>query len=404
LDFTYGEEEERFRSRLRVWLEGNLPRDSKSSGYELPTREETARFLKSWERKLYDAGYSGISWPKEYGGRGLPPTFEVVFFEELARARAPRDIGYFGKSLVGPTILAHGSEEHKKRYLPKILTGEEIWCQGFSEPTAGSDLGSLSTSAKLSEGGEEFRVTGQKIWTSAAQYADLCLLLARTDPNAPKHKGISYLIVDMKEEGIKMSPIVQLTGEAGFNQIFFENVRVPKENLLGKENEGWMEAMTTLSHERGVTTYARVQQLFASDLQEMIELCKALRKGNSAASNDSMTRQNLAKFYAENSILKLLNFKQLTKLQRNHFLGAESSVSKLFWSEMHQRFGEFAMNLLGERSVAISGEDAIAEGRWQEVFLFSRAETIYAGTSEIQRNIIAEQVLSMPRIKGGSVS
>lgn len=397
MNFTYGVEEEQFRIEVRNWLEKNLPKDLDSSGYELPTEEETVTFLKEWGRKLYKAGYSGLTWPKEYGGRGLPQTFEVVFFEELARARAPREIGYFGKYLVGPTILAHGSEEHRKRYLPKILSGEEIWCQGFSEPTAGSDLASLSTSAKLDESGKEYRVNGQKIWTTAAQFADLCLILARTDPKSPKHKGLSYLIVDMKEKGVKLSPIVQMSGKAGFNQIFFENVQVPKENLLGKENEGWKEAMTTLSHERGVTTYARLYELFSLDLQEVIDLSK-----KNTTSNDQIVRQKLVDFHVGNSILKLLNWKQLTKLEKTHSLGPESSVVKLYWSEMHQRFGEFVMELMGEHSLATSGEDAIGNGKWQETFMISRAETIYAGTSEIQRNIIAEQILGLPRLKEAS--
>ncbi len=405
MDFTYGEEEENFRAGLRHWLEENLPKNMDSSGYELPTEEDTVAFLKNWGRKLYEADYSGLSWPKEYGGRGLSQTFEVVFFEELARVRAPREIGYFGKYLVGPTILVHGSEEHKKRYLPKILRGEQIWCQGFSEPTAGSDLASLSTSATLSDDGKEFRVNGQKIWTTGAQYADLCLLLARTDPKAPKHKGLSYLIVDMKEKGVKLSPIVQMSGKAGFNQIFFENVRVPKENLLGKQNEGWKEAMTTLSHERGVTTYARLHELFSSDLLEVIDLSKKTKVSMSdTASNNSRVRQDLVEFYVENMILKLLNYKQLTKIQKSHSLGPDSSVVKLFWSEMHQRFGDFVMNLMGESSLAMSGRDAVGNGKWQEVFMISRAETIYAGTSEIQRNIIAEQILGMPRLKEGATA
>jgi alkylation response protein AidB-like acyl-CoA dehydrogenase len=400
LDFSYGSEEEKFRLELRKWLEQNLPKNMDTSGYELPTEEETVIFLKDWGRKLYEAGYSGLTWPKEYGGRGLPATFEVVFFEELARANAPREIGYFGKYLVGPTILAHGSEEHKKRYLPKILKGEEIWCQGFSEPTAGSDLASLSTSAKLDENGKEYTVNGQKIWTTAAQFADLCLLLARTDSKAPKHKGLSYLIVDMKQTGVKLSPIVQMSGKAGFNQIFFENVRVPKENLLGKENEGWREAMTTLSHERGVTTYARLYELFSSDIQEVIDLSKNTRsKKCGTVDSDPMIRQKIVDFYVGNSILKLLNWKQLTKFEKTHSLGPESSLLKLYWSEMHQRFGEFVMELLGENSLVTSGKDSIGGGKWQEVFMISRAETIYAGTSEIQRNIIAEQILGLPRLK-----
>jgi alkylation response protein AidB-like acyl-CoA dehydrogenase len=401
MDFTYTEEEEKFRKEVRTWLKDNVPKGWKSLGFELPSDPKRAGFLKQWDNKLYRAGYAGLSWPKEYGGRGLPATYEVIFVEEMSSTRAPTGLGYFGKVLVGPTIMAYGSEEQKKRYLPKILSGEEIWCQGFSEPSAGSDLASLKTSAKLSSDGKEFRVNGQKVWTSAAQFADFCLLLARTDETLPKHKGLSYLIVDMKEHGIKLSPIIQMTGEAGFNQIFFENVRVPRENLVGELNAGWTEAMTTLAHERGVTTYAGLQQMFISDLEEVIGLAKKIERRGQIASKDIEVRQKITQFYIENSILKLLNFKQLTRLQKGGFLGPESSISKLYWSEMHQRFGDFVMELLGEKSQIIEGKDAVADGKWQRIFLWSRSETIYAGTSEIQRNIIADIILGLPRVKGG---
>lgn len=401
LDFTFGEDEEKFRANLRHWITRNLPKNWSGAGFALPSSEEEAKFFKDWERKLYEAGYAGLSWPKEYGGKGLPPSFDFVFVEEIARAQAPYGMGYFGRALVGPTLMEFGSDEQKKRYLQKILSAQEFWCQGFSEPGAGSDLASLKTSANLGNNGKEFIINGEKIWTSGARYADFCLLLARTDTTAPKHKGLSYLIVDMKENGIKVSPIVMLTGETRFNQVLFENVRVPRENLVGELNKGWKEAMITMSHERGVTTIAYERQLFVSALQQAIDLTHSLQREGKTVSENSVVRQRVAQFYIESLILKFLNFKHLSRLLKDGSLGPESSILKLYWSEMYQRFGEFMMDLLGEKSTVVEGEDSVDEGKWQKAFLFSRGATIYAGTSEIQRNVISELVLQMPRIKGG---
>lgn len=390
-------EEAQFREEVRAWLASNLPKAWESlANAESDNMDEWMAFLKNWQRRLYDAGWAGISWPKEYGGRGATINEQLIFTEEMARARAPNLMNIsIGIELVGPAIIHHGTEEQRRRYLPKILSAEEIWCQGFSEPGAGSDLAALQTRAVPE--GDHFVVTGQKVWTSWAEYSDYCILLVRTDPAAPKHKGISCLLVDMRSPGITIRPTVQITGEAEFSEVFFDGVKVPRQNLVGGINQGWSVAMTILMHERG-TSAIGYQIRFRSELDELIKLAQSFDRQGRPASEDPLLRQKLAEAYIEVEILKYNIYRSATQIQRCGKPGPESSIIKLFWSEMDRRQKEVAMEMLGLYAQLEKGSKwAVDHGKWPRAFLWSRAGTIYAGSSEIQRNIIAERVLGMPR-------
>ena len=397
MDLNRTQEEERFCDEVRAWLAANLRDLNESQSYDqAENMDEWMAFLKRWQRKLYAAGWSGISWPREYGGRGASIIEELIFTEELARAKAPNlmNIG-IGIELVGPAIIHHGTEAQKQRYLPKILSGEEIWSQGFSEPDAGSDLASLRTVAV--EKDEQFFVTGQKVWTSWAEYSDYCILLARTDPSASKHKGISCFLVDMKSPGITIRPTVQITGEAEFSEVFFDNVCLPRESLLGGINEGWKVAMTILAHERG-TSAIRYQIRFRRELDDLISLSKSTKREGRILSEDPLVKQKLAQCFIEVEVLKYNIYRSVSQIMRNGKPGSESSIVKLFWSEMDRRQKELGMEILGIYSQLVQHSKwTVDGGQWPRAFLWSRAGTIYAGSSEIQRNIIAERVLGLPK-------
>jgi len=397
MDLNRTQEEERFCDEVRAWLAANLRDLNESQSYDqAENMDEWMAFLKRWQRKLYEAGWSGISWPREYGGRGASIIEELIFTEELARAKAPNlmNIG-IGIELVGPAIIHHGTEAQKQRYLPKILSGEEIWSQGFSEPDAGSDLASLRTVAV--EKDEQFFVTGQKVWTSWAEYSDYCILLARTDPSASKHKGISCFLVDMKSPGITIRPTVQITGEAEFSEVFFDNVCLPRESLLGGINEGWKVAMTILAHERG-TSAIRYQIRFRRELDDLISLSKSTKREGRILSEDPLVKQKLAQCFIEVEVLKYNIYRSVSQIMRNGKPGSESSIVKLFWSEMDRRQKELGMEILGIYSQLVQHSKwTVDGGQWPRAFLWSRAGTIYAGSSEIQRNIIAERVLGLPK-------
>ncbi len=391
MDLTYGPEEERFREKVKTFLANNLPKGWGTSDFGSMGRDEV-QFLRDWQRKLYENGFLGMSWPKEYGGQGASAIEMAIFNEECAKVRAPSPLNVLGLSLAGPTIIAHGTPEQKKRYLPKILSCEEIWCQGFSEPGSGSDLGSLRTRAELR--GDEFIVNGQKVWTSLAHIADWCMLLVRTDPTLPKHRGLSYLLVDMKSPGVTVRPLRQMTGGAEFNEMFFEDVRVPRENLLGGLNNGWKVAMTTLANERGTMSLALAARFFIT-YNEMVNMAR-----NQGRLKDSRVRQQLAQFYVDLQGLKYTLYRSFSTILRGGTPGPEGSVSKIVWSETNQRMHEFAMSLQGPASQLTGRQPySVESGRWQYGFLRSRANTIEAGTSEIQRNIIAERVLGLPRAR-----
>jgi len=385
-------DEERFRERVRSFLKTNLPAGWGTPGYRAPRGREYLKFMRDWNKRLYASGFLGMSWPKEYGGQGASQIETAIFNEEMARFRAPTPLSLIGLTMAGPTIIAHGTDEQKKRFVAKILSGEELWCQGFSEPGAGSDLAALRTRAELK--GDEFVVNGQKVWTSGAHYADWCFLLVRTDPTAPKHRGISYLLVDMKTPGITVRPLRQITGEADFNEVFFEDVRVPRENLVGRLNEGWRVAVTTLSNERGTMAFALAAR-YEIVFNEIAELYRRIGAGTA---RNPLARQQVAQFYIDLQALKYSLYRNFSKILREGTPGPEGSISKLWWSEMDQRMEEFAVQLLGPGSQLVENSPhAVDGGRWALGLLRSRCLSIAAGTSEIHRNTIAERLLGMPK-------
>lgn len=395
MDLALSDSEIAFRDEIRAWIPDHLPNGWGAPGFREPqTFDERLAFARAWERTLSDAGWAGISWPRDYGGRGATMMEQVLFHEEMARARAPRVfVNFVGINLVGPTIMAHGSEAQKKRYLQRILTMEEIWCQGFSEPNAGSDLASVGTRAVAD--GDTFIVNGQKIWTSFAHVADWCLLLCRTDATVPKHKGLSYLLVDMRTPGIDARPVKQITGDSEFDEVFFTDVVVPRENLVGEMNMGWTYAGTTLSHERGPAFLAH-QIRFRNTLQDMFAMAKRTTRDGVAVSQHPAHRQRLAQAYAEVEIMRYMGLRIVTSILRKGQPGVEGSVSKLYWSEMVRRFQETALAATGSEGM-LDGADAVDHGMWDRGYLMSFAQTIAAGSSEIQKNIISERVLGMPR-------
>jgi alkylation response protein AidB-like acyl-CoA dehydrogenase len=396
MDLTLTPAEEKFRDECHAWLEAHVPRQWHDAAFReaLSPAEELA-FLKSWQRTLYEGGWVGLAWPREYGGRGATFMEQVIFNQEMTRAKAPPLINVLGIIIAGPTITVHGSEEQKRRYLPKILSAEEIWCQGFSEPNSGSDLASLTTRATLD--GDEFVVSGQKIWNSFGHLSQQCLLLVRTDFNVPKHKGISALIVDMQSPGITVKPLRQITGDAEFNEIFFDNVRVPRANLLGEMNDGWNVAITILMFER-LNTASLLETQTKIALDELIETARRTLRNGRPATEDPLIRQKLAQIYIDVEILRLSTYRSITRLQRGQRPGPEGSIDKLFWSETAQRLFAVAMEILGPYGQLVKGSKwAIDSGRWPDQFLRARADTIAGGTSEIMRNIIGERVLGLPK-------
>ncbi len=396
MDLSFSPTEERFRERVQTFLRDNLPPGWGKGGARPPGMSQV-EFLKDWQQRLHNNGFLGMAWPKEYGGQGASHVEMAIFNEEVARFRAPGPLNVLGLSMAGPTIITHGTEEQKKRYLTKILNCEEIWCQGFSEPNAGSDLASLKTRAELK--GDEFIVNGQKVWTTLGHISDMCMLLVRTDPEAPKHRGLSYLLVEMRTPGITVKPLRQMTGEAEFNEMFFDEVRVPRENLLGPLNEGWRVATTTLMNERGTSALATVMR-YRIVFDEIVDLARSIKRNGTAVSQNPVIRQQLAQFYVDLEMMRFTAYRAFSKILKGGNPGPEGSISKLAWSELNQRMMELVMSLEGPASQLMRGSPhAVEGGRWQHHFLRSRANTIEAGTSEIQRNIIAERVLGLPRAR-----
>ena len=386
MDFRDTQEEADFRRELRAWIADNLP-DGWSERPPSSGRMDES-ISREWSKRLYDAGYSGLTWPKEYGGQDAPYTHQAIFLEESARAETPEHIGIIGLGMAGPTIIAHGTDEQKSAHLASILSGEEVWCQGFSEPGSGSDLASLRTRAE--DAGDHYVVNGQKVWSSFAHIADFCILVVRTDPNAQKHKGITYLLLDMHSDGVDVRPLVQITGDPEFNEIFFNDVKVPKTNIVGEANAGWGVAMTTLLHERGTLGFALTARLEVL-MGKLIRLVD-----ETGAGDDPLIRDRIAQQWIDLQALKFTNYRALTTLMRTGVPGPEGSIAKLHWSESNQRLGKLALDILGVRAL-LDDEDADWSGFWQYQQLRSRGNTIEAGTSEILRNIIAERVLGLPR-------
>ena len=346
--------------------------------------------LRAWQKRMWEAGFVGMDWPPEFGGRGASVLEQLILYEEMARAEAPQFVNRGGLSMLGPTLMAYGTPAQQRRFLPPILTADEIWCQGFSEPNAGSDLANLQTRAELA--GDHFVVNGQKVWTSMAHVADWCFALVRTDRGAPRHKGITFLLLDMASPGITVRPLRQLTGEAEFNEVFFENVRVPVANVVGRVNEGWGVAITTLAYERDLLTFIRHVSL-RNALQRLIALAR--RTGSAA---DPVIRQEIAGLAIGEQCLRLNGYRSLTKILRGGAPGPEGSTAKLFWSQLDQALAEVATRILGPHSQLLEGTERAPDGgQWAFYELLAQASGIRAGTSEILRNILGERVLGLPK-------
>ena len=395
MDLNYTPQELMFRDELRAWLESHLP-DEQQTRAASKSEDPWVRFnfYRDWQRKLHQGGWTGVHWPKEYGGRGATLMEQVIFIEEMARAQAPQVAGVLGLMLIGPTIVHHGTPDQKQRFLNRILSGEEIWCQGFSEPNAGSDLANLRTEAK--DMGDHFLVNGHKVWNSYGWAADWCALVTRTDPEAPKHKGLSYLLVDMKSPGVEVRPLLQITGETEFCEIYFNNVQVPKENVLGRVNDGWNVAISTLMHERA-TLGADMQIVFARQLKRLVELTRKISRGGKPLYDDPLVRQKIGQAYTEIEMLRLNQMRSVSRIAQTGAPGPEGSILKICWSELNQRFQQSAQEILGLYGQLEHGKHAIDDGAWSYGFLRTRGNTIEAGTSEIQRNIIGHFVLGLPK-------
>jgi alkylation response protein AidB-like acyl-CoA dehydrogenase len=393
VDFRDSEEEARFRTRLRRWLADNIPDGWGTPGWVEPQGEERLAFYRRWSRKLYDAGFIGLTWPERYGGHEAPVSFQAILLEELARAEAPEHLGVIGMGMAGPTILAHGTEHQKERFLRNILTGEEVWCQGFSEPDAGSDLASLRTRAVAD--GDEWVVTGQKVWSSFAHVADRCILVARTEDTGRKHEGLTYFLMDMHAPGVETRPLRQMTGDAEFNEIFMDGVRIPGDMVVGEPGQGWMVAITTLMNERANLGFALTARLDVAT-RKLIALVRSTPRNGGVAADDPLVRDRVARLWIDLQGLRYTNYRSLSKLMKTGVPGPEGSLAKLHWSESNQRLTKLALSLLGP-AAQLDGDGSVWDGYWQYQQLRSRGNTIEAGTSEILRNIIAERVLGLPR-------
>jgi alkylation response protein AidB-like acyl-CoA dehydrogenase len=406
MELTYAPEDEQFRAEIRAWLKENLPKGWFDDGFDM-SNAERKKFNDEWPTKLFEGGWICATWPKEYGGKGLSTMQGVVLSEEFANAKAPMRADFFGDTLVGPTLLQWGTEEQKKEFLPQILNGSMRWCQGFSEPNSGSDLASLKTSAILD--GDEWVINGQKVWTTQGHHADYCFLLVRTDPEAPKHKGISYLLVPMRQPGVEVRGIVQPDGTAEFCEVFFNNARCPKDNVVGGVNNGWVVTNSTLAFERGMSATTGYRR-FEAEYKAMVRGAK-----ENGAINDPKIRQRLVTYYTKIQILKINGLRSLSTTlmgKKDLSMAALGATNKMFWTEMHKEAMELALDISGPNAMLVdySMGDANWPGTAREkrregypvsgmmsAFFFSRSETIWGGTSQIQRNIVGERVLGLPK-------
>jgi alkylation response protein AidB-like acyl-CoA dehydrogenase len=378
-----------FRDELRAWLGANLRRPWRDELRDPGHGEDSLMQLRrDWQRKLHQAGYLGLDWPREWGGRGATAVEKAIFDAEMAEADAPQILNTLGIGLLGPALIHHGSEEQRRRFIPPMLAADEIWCQGFSEPGAGSDLASLKTSAVLD--GDHFVVNGQKVWTTFGPWADWIFLLARTDPK-DRYGGISFLLCKLDTPGVTVRRLRQITGESEFGEVFFEDVRVPRANLVGHVGEGWRIAMTVLAYERGAVGLAMANR-YGRDLRELATACRDLGR------TDTASREKLARLVVENDVLRAAGVRMLATLAEGRVPGAESSLEKIMWSEFDKRFREAALDLLGPGGQLLRhAPGARSEVDWAREYLWSRAGTIYSGSSEVQRNIIAKRVLELPQ-------
>jgi alkylation response protein AidB-like acyl-CoA dehydrogenase len=391
VNFDFTEREEAFRKEVRAWLEANLPDDLKGKAFAASRADaDEVRRLRGWQKTMAEAGYVGMDWPREFGGRGAPITEMVILYQEMARAESPQLVNRGGVSILGPTLMKYGTPAQQRRFLPRILTADDLWCQGFSEPNAGSDLANLRTRAALD--GDHFVVNGQKVWTSMGHVADWCFLLVRTDPAAAKHKGISFLLVDMKTPGISIRPLRQITGEAEFNEVFYDNVRVPAANLVGRINEGWAVAISALSYERDLLTFIRHISL-RNALHRLVRLVRDRARGG-----DPIVRQKVAALWIGEQALALNGYRSLTKILRGGAPGPEGSTSKLFWSALDAELALTATEVIGPYAQIAHGSAwAPDDGQWEFYELLARGSGIRAGTTEILKNILGERVLGLPK-------
>jgi len=390
MDLHESPEDAAFRKEARAWLEANLSGDfAAARGLGRVGNEHQGRDIRlAWERHLGESGWTCVGWPRSAGGRGATMAQQVAWNEEYVRADAPARVGVMGEGLLGPTLIAHGTEEQKRRFLEPIRLGTELWCQGYSEPDAGSDLANVQTRAVLD--GDQWVVTGQKVWTSYAQWADWCFVLARTDTEAPRHRGLSYLLVPMNQPGIDIRPIKQLTGTAEFNEVFFDGARTAADMVVGEVNDGWRVALATLAFERGVGLLGDIVH-FRRQLDEVLAAAR-----DNGCGDDPRMRQRLAESWARLFVLRLNTLRSLTGVE-GPAASPQASISKLFWATWHRDMGELAMDVTGAPAMLVGDGAAGAElSELERVFLFSRADTIYGGSNEIQRNIIGERVLGLP--------
>jgi alkylation response protein AidB-like acyl-CoA dehydrogenase len=383
MDLKFSKEDEAFRKVVADWLQENLSGEFAELRGRGGAGDESALIdgRRAWEKHLGKNGWTCVGWPTEHGGRGLSLMQQVIFYEEYARAGGPGRLGHIGEGLAGPTIIAFGSDEQKKRFLPRIVSGEDIWCQGFSEPNAGSDLANVQTRAERDR--DDWVITGQKVWTSWAEWSNWCFVVCRTDPESTKHKGLSYLLVEMDQPGIEIRPIVQITGDSEFSEVFYEGARTGVENLVGGEGNGWKVAMGTLAFERGASTLGQ-QLAFQTELDEILEAAR-----NNGKADDPVMRQRLADAWIG---LRILRFNTLRMLSGSESaeLGREALIFKLYWATWHRELGKLAMDVLGNESEVTDGAPYELT-RLQRMYLFTRSDTIYAGTNQIQRNIIARK-------------
>jgi len=385
MDLSYSPEDEAFRAEVRSWLKEHLAGEFAGlRGLGGPGREHEAHDDRiAWDRHLAKHGWTCIGWPTEYGGRGLPLFQQVIFHEEYARANAPARVNHLGEELLGPTLIAFGTDEQKARFLPRIVAVEEFWCQGYSEPGAGSDLANVSTKARLVEG--HYVIDGQKVWTSLAHQADWCFVIARTEPGSQRHQGLSYLLVPMDQQGVEVRPINQLTGTSEFNEVFFTEATTDSDNIVGSEGAGWQVAMATLGFERGVSTLGQ-QVGFQRELDAVLELARS-----NGTFEDPVIHDRLAKAQVELEVIRLNALRTLSEEQAPQ----QASISKLLWANWHRTLGDLAMQVRSADSLVTGADYDLDE--WQRLFLFTRADTIYGGSDEIQRNVLAERVLALPR-------
>ncbi|MNZ49410.1 Acryloyl-CoA reductase (NADH) [compost metagenome] len=388
---SFSAEDEAFRAEVAAWLADNLCGEFEALRFRGGPGDEHSfpEERKAWERKLAEGGWTCVGWAPEHGGRGLSISQQVIFHEEYARAGGPGRMGHIGEGLAGPTIAAFGNDEQKRRFLPGIVSGRELWCQGYSEPGAGSDLAAVKTRAVLDETSGKWRISGQKVWTSLAHESDWCFVIARTEPGSVGHQGLSFLLVPMRQAGITVRPIEQMTGTSEFNEVFFDDAETDAANILGAPGDGWKIAMALLGFERGVSTLGQQMQ-FHNELDEIIRIARS-----NGAANDPLLRQRIAQAWGGLRILRYHALRMLSGAQDGS-LRREAMVYKLAWSSWHAELGKLAMDVLGPQA-EILDEAPYGLNRLQAMFLFTRSDTIYGGTNEIQRNIIAERALGMPR-------